>query len=241
MIALLLAGVVVGGTGACSTVYAPAAAVNYGKVSAAAYSYAAPYSYTQNYAPTYYATPYTVSYRASYVGYAAQDDEKARQLLIIEQQSKILGKVVDRQQDTIERLQAERAAALQQNQNQPAEEPQPQMSMPPAQSNPPAQQSPPPQPQRSPTSANMDGAAVLKNRCAKCHSGEQGVKNGWVMPANLLAPSWKMRLRVSDAISRVDNPMPKGMKLTDAEMIALRNYCSFQKSELEEGGAPPKK
>lgn len=219
MIAALMISTVFGGTG-CNVVYAPSA-VNYGRA-----AYVAPVYQANAYQANVYQAAYTpvhqVAYRASYVGYAAQDEEKARQLLIIEQQSKALSKVIDQQHSRIERLETERAAILQGALNGgggASGEPEPMAA------------------------ARSTGAQVIQKRCAQCHTGPAGEKNGWVMPADLVNPSIKLRLRVNNAVTRVENPMPKGMKMSDQELQAIRQWASFSQAELSEDppAAAPKK
>jgi mono/diheme cytochrome c family protein len=197
-----------GGNGcgvSAGVVYSPAvtykaAAVNYG--------------YAQTYSAPVYTPQYQVAYRASYVGYPVANEENARQLLIIEQQSKALTKIIDQQNDRIGRLESERLS-LPHSRQGGFDDLAPQA----AQGHP--------------------GVRVLQQRCAQCHSGAQGAKNGWTMPADLANPSIKMRLRISDAVTRAENPMPKGMKLSESEMQALREYCSFGRDELNEEEPPP--
>lgn len=207
MLGVMIAGMMFGGTG-CGAVYAPAAQVYTTQAYAPTYSYQ---TYTPSYSYQAYTPSYQIAYRNSYVGYAAQDEEKARQLIIIDNLTKSQTKIIDKLSDRIDALELERASLLQ---NSSASGP-------------------------ARGTGELSGSSVLQRRCAQCHTGAKAAENRWLMPKDLENPSIKTRLRIYNAVTRAENPMPMGGKLSDAEMQALKIYTSFTNEELEEDDAPP--
>lgn len=237
---LLLAVAVLGGTG-CGVSQVQTYAQTY---VAPTYQYQAP----TYYAPTYY-TPYTYSYRASYAGLPVGSEESSRQLMIIEQQSKVLAKVVDQLSNKVEALESEkqvevdklRALSEQHRQSEaPVVVPDRQQQQEPRRQEAPPRLDPPPVPEPkrqgnvTVSEQHAGVVALFTQKCGSCHSGEQGKTNDWEMNLQALTnPTPELRIYVTNALNRKTNPMPKGRTLTDKERKAFAEWGFFTKEELK--------
>jgi mono/diheme cytochrome c family protein len=232
--AILIAVAVMGGTG-CGVAQTYTASTYQA-------AYVAPtYSYQQQAVPIYYPS-YQYSYRASYAGLPVGSEESARQLLIIEQQSKALAKVLEQQSSRIQALESEkqveieRLRTLSEQHQQPLAPVQQEPNVPQAPvPNPPEQKQQPPAKASLPISGqHAQVIGLFTQKCGQCHSGEQGKTHDWEMNTQaLLNPTPELRIYVTNALNRKQNPMPKGRTLTDEERRAFAEWGSFSKEELK--------